>query len=382
MPSTNFVKYLHELISFKSISPCGDDAIKYLRDLLVKHGFSAEIKICGGNDGDYPVSNLYASYGNAKPNICFAGHVDVVPPGDLKLWHTDPFSATTHDQNIYGRGAVDMKGAIACALDASFNFLKLHNKPQGAISFLITSDEEKVAKHGTKEMLKHLEKQQQHIDFAIVGEPTCEQKIGDVIKIGRRGSINFHLTVKGQQGHVAYPEQAHNPVHDLINIIKDLIDLQFDQGTKFFQSSSLVVTSVDVGNYVTNLTPHQASGRFNVRFNDAHSAQGIIDLVEVAIARRSNLYQLDHQLSANVFIQKPQNFIKDFADIVKKATGIIPKLSTSGGTSDARFIYNYCQVAEFGLLSKTAHQANECTKIDDLQKLYNVYYSSLCKFLV
>jgi succinyl-diaminopimelate desuccinylase len=379
MQNNNFIKYLNELVSFRSITPFGGDAISYISDLLAKEGFSTEIKIFGNDE--YKVTNLYAIYGIEKPTICFAGHVDVVPPGDLSLWQSEPFVATSHGDKIYGRGTVDMKGSIACALDATFNFIKLNPQPNGSISFLITSDEEGEAKYGTKEMLLYLANTKQSIDLAILGEPTSEEEVGDTIKIGRRGSINFVLTVKGQQGHVAYPKLANNPIHNLTKILNDLINRALDKGSEFFQSSNLEVTSIDVGNNSSNVIPSEASGKFNVRFNDLHSPESIVSFVKETIERYTKGYELTYRLSANVFIQKPEGLIEKFANIVQEATGVIPKFSTSGGTSDARFIQEYCPVVEFGLLSNTAHKINEYTKINDLQKLYSVYYNSLCKFL-
>lgn len=379
MPDNNFIKYLHELVGFKSVTPFGDDIILYISDLLSKNGFVTEIKIFGNDQ--YKVSNLYAIYGIEKPTICFAGHVDVVPPGDLSLWHSDPFVATRCGDKIYGRGTVDMKGSIACALEAALNFIKLNPHPNGSISFLITSDEEGEAKYGTKEMLLYLANTKQSIDLAILGEPTSEEEVGDTIKIGRRGSINFTLTVKGQQGHVAYPKLANNPVHNITKILHHLINKPLDKGSEFFQCSNLEITSIDVGNNSSNVIPSEAFGKFNVRFNDLHSAENIVSLVKKTIERYTKGYQLTYKVAANVFIQKPPGLIATFANIAEETTGVIPKFSTSGGTSDARFIKEYCPVVEFGLLSNTAHKINEYTKISDLQKLYSVYYNTLCKFL-
>jgi len=380
-----YIKYLEELISFKSITPDSAGSIEYIKDLLSKNGFNIEVKTFG--DGYTEVTNLYAIYGKGRPNICFAGHVDVVPAGDLKIWDSDPFIATHNEDKIYGRGAVDMKGALACALAASLDFIKLHPNSKGAISFLITSDEEGDGKYGTAEMLRHLYKDGiADIDLAIVGEPTSELQIGDTIKIGRRGSINFHLIILGKQGHVAYPKKAANPLPCLTNILYELANYELDKGSEFFQQSNLEITSIDVGNNVTNVIPGEASTRFNIRFNDLHSAESLVNLITELTEKYCNKYRLDYKLnsnsSANSFIQKPVGLIADFVEAVKNSTKIKPDLSTSGGTSDARIIKNYCQVVEFGLLSETAHKINECTKIADLQTLYHVYYNSLIKFLI
>lgn len=379
-----YIKFLQDLISFPSVTPSSNGSIEYITDLLEGNGFRTESKIFG--EDNYKVTNLYAVYGEAKPNICFAGHVDVVPIIDRSLWLNDPFKAHIIDDKIYGRGAVDMKGAIACFLAASLDFIKLNSTPRGAISLLITSDEEGPAKYGTAEMLKYLHKDTDKlIDLAIVGEPTSRQQVGDTIKIGRRGSINFNLTIYGTAGHVAYPLLAKNPLPYLVEILNILAHHQLDAGSKFFQQSNLEITSIDVGNNVNNVIPGEASARFNIRFNDLHSAASIIALVNSIIseylAKDSLKYELTSASSADSFIQEPIGLIADFARVVETTTKIATDLSTDGGTSDARFIKNYCPVVEFGLRSGEAHKINEYTKIIDLQTLYRVYYDSLIKFL-
>jgi succinyl-diaminopimelate desuccinylase len=279
-----------------------------------------------------------------------------------------------------------MKGAIACFLAASLDFIKLNPTPHGSISFLITSDEEGNAKYGTVEMLKYLHKGGNNlIDLAIVGEPTNERQIGDTIKIGRRGSINFNLVLYGTMGHVAYPLQASNPITPLVQILNELVNYRLDKGSEFFQQSNLEVTSIDVGNDVTNVIPSKITTKFNIRFNDLHSSSSITDLIDQIInkycAKCNFKYELSSVTSANCFIQEPVGLIADFVRVVSNTTGVYTKLSTSGGTSDARFIQNYCPVVEFGLQSNTAHKINEYTEINDLQILYHVYYNSLIKLL-
>ncbi|MCC8368991.1 MAG: succinyl-diaminopimelate desuccinylase [Rickettsia endosymbiont of Oxypoda opaca] len=379
-----YINYLKELLRFESLTPRSNGAIEYIDKLLQESGFYTEIKLFG--DSSSQVTNLYGVYGNKKPNICFVGHVDVVPAGDYNLWHnSEPFKANEQGGKIYGRGAADMKGAIACFLAASLDFIKNNQNLNGSISFLITSDEEGEAKYGTKEMLKHIYNQGHKVDFAIVGEPTCEKEIGDIIKIGRRGSINFNLSIEGLEGHVAYPLKAKNPLPCLIKIMNDIINIKLDEGSKFFDRSNTCVTSIDVGNNITNVIPGEASARFNIRFNDLHSAESLTNLIKRIAEKYCNEYKLNYELtgksSAESFIQSPIDRIADFAGIVASTTNIKPKFSTSGGTSDARFVKNYCPIVEFGLLSETAHKINEYTKITDLQKLYNVYYNSLTKFL-
>jgi len=379
-----YMKFLQDLIGFRSVTPHSAGSIEYIVGLLEQHGFKTETKIFG--EGDYQVTNLYAVYGTARPNICFAGHVDVVPVGDRALWLHDPFTAVTDNGKIYGRGTVDMKGAIACFLAASLDFIKLKPNPNGAISFLITSDEEGPARHGTNEMLKYLHHDNNHlIDLAIVGEPTNENAIGDTIKIGRRGSVNFNLTLHGTAGHVAYPLKANNPIPCMMQVLHKLVIHELDKGTQFFQPSHLELTSVDVGNGVTNVIPGKVTSKFNVRFNNLHSAESVKNIVERIVGQYCTKYGVQYELtsssSADSFIQETAGLIADFVQVVRDTTAIETQLSTSGGTSDARFIRNYCPVVEFGLKSDEAHKINEYTQIIDLQSLYGVYYNSLIKFL-
>ncbi|KAJ6644971.1 Succinyl-diaminopimelate desuccinylase [Pseudolycoriella hygida] len=339
---------------------------------------------------DYQVTNLYGIYGDSKPNICFAGHVDIVPAGDEALWLGDPFIANIVGDKIYGRGTVDMKGAIACFLAASLNFIKLNPNLKGSISFLITSDEEGKAEYGTKEMLKYLYRDtpypQKLIDLAIVGEPTNYHQIGDTAKIGRRGSINFDLILYGTAGHVAYPSQASNPIPYLIYILNDLVNYRLDEGSEFFQESHLEVTSIDVGNNVTNVIPGKITSKFNIRFNDNHSSYSILKLVEKIIentcVKYNTEYKLNYVTAAECFIQEPKGLIADFIEVVTDTTQMVTKLSTSGGTSDARFIRNYCPVVEFGLCFSTAHKMNEYTEIRDLQRLYHRTFMSSRLYLI
>ncbi|ABV75573.1 succinyl-diaminopimelate desuccinylase [Rickettsia akari str. Hartford] len=373
------------MIGFKSVTPENDGAIEYIDDLLKQHGFKTEIKIFGDFKSEQ-VTNLYAIFGRNEPNICFVGHVDVVPVDNHALWHnSSPFKASKQDGKIYGRGAVDMKGAIACFLAASLDFIKNNAGFKGSISFLLTSDEEGKAKHGTKEMLQYIYDQGYKVDFAIVGEPTCEKEIGDTIKIGRRGSVNFKLNIDGLAGHVAYPHKANNPLPCLIKILHELTNIRLDEGTEFFQNSNLEVTNIDVGNETSNVIPASTEASFNIRFNNLHSAETLAKQVEEIIKRYCKEYKVDYKLEyssfAGSFIQNPSAKIKEFAKVVEHTLKIKPKFSTSGGTSDARFVKNYCPLVEFGLLSETAHKINEYTKISDLQKLYDVYYNFLIKIL-
>ena len=379
-----YVNYLKDLLKFKSVTPNSSGAIEYIESLLKRHDFKTEIKIFGDSQSEQ-VTNLYAVYKNSKPNICFAGHVDVVPIINENLWYASPFSAHIIGDEIYGRGVVDMKGAIACFLAATLDFIKNSSDIKGSISFLLTSDEEGNARHGTKEMLQYIYDQGYKIDFAIVGEPTCEQEIGDTIKIGRRGSINFKLNVEGLEGHVAYPHKANNPISCLIKILNELLEIKLGERTKFFQKSNLEITSIDVGNNAANIIPARAVAHFNIRFNCLYSVETLVQLIEQIVKQYCKEYKLNYKLeysnSAESFIQNPSDKIKDFTKVVENVLRIKPQFSTNGGTSDARFIKNYCPLVEFGLLSETAHKINECAKISDLQKLYNVYYHFLMKVL-
>ena len=374
----DILSILQKLISYKSVTPTGADAIEYIEQMLTKLGFKCKVKCFG--EGAEEVTNLYAVYGNQKPNICFAGHVDVVPAMNEELWKSDPYKMNIIDDNVYGRGTVDMKGAIACALASVAEFLK-HNKPSGAISFLLTTDEEGDAKYGTKMMLEHIKNQKPLIDLCILGEPTTIQNIGDTIKIGRRGSVNFDLTINGKQGHVAYPEKAINPLPILIDILKEIKDKKFDNGNEFFQSTNLELTSIDTGNQTSNIIPESVNAKFNIRFNNLQSAKDLNIHITEIVSKYSDTYDIKHTSSSNPFIQKYSKKMKKFSAIVEAECGIKPSIETGGGTSDARFIHSFTEVVEFGLNCNLAHKINEHTKISDLQTLYNVYYNTLVKFL-
>jgi len=369
---------LETLIGFKSVTPRGKDAIEFIANFLSNLGFKSEVK-CFGQGAD-EVANLYAVFGNATPNICFAGHVDVVPPMNEHLWHANPFKMLIEDDIIYGRGTVDMKGALACSLVAVAQFLKNTSNPNISISFLLTSDEEGDAVYGTKKMLEYIASQGHKIDFCILGEPTSQFKIGDTIKIGRRGSVNFDLTVKGKQGHVAYPEKAINPIPVMARILSALTDKKFDSGSEYFQKSNLEITSVDTGNPTSNIIPESVRAKFNIRFNDNHTAKDLNAMVMQIISKHCEDYDLKYTSSAAPFIQKYSPRMQKFTKLVQEVCKLSPNIETSGGTSDARFIHSYCEIVEFGLNNNSAHQINEHTKISDLQTLYNVYYGCLALY--
>lgn len=371
---------LKELIAFKSVTPKGLDAINFVEKFLSELGFKCILKEFGS--GENKVSNLYAVIGNKSPNICFAGHVDVVPPLNIDKWHNDPFELYLKENKIFGRGTVDMKGAIACYLIAIKNFLENNpNLDSSSISVLLTSDEEGDAINGTVKMLEYIEKLNHKIDFCILGEPTTKQKIGDTIKIGRRGSINFELEITGKQGHVAYPEKAINPIPITAQIINDLNNFNFDQGSEFFQKSNLEITSINTENKVFNIIPNSVLIKFNIRFNNLSSDEYIISEIHKIIKKYTNNYDLKYRVPSKPFLQEICQKIKLFSDIVENSCGQTPKLDTNGGTSDARFIHKYTKTVEFGLNCDSAHKINEFTQIKDLQILYNVYYDCLNGFI-
>ena len=371
------LEILEELIAFRSVTPKGSDAIKYVADFLSELGFKCDIQQFG--PASEQVTNLYAVLGESAPNICFAGHLDVVPPMNENLWNTDPFKMHLQGDIVYGRGTVDMKGAIACAMSAVREFILKGSKPNGSISFLLTTDEEGPGTYGTKMMLEHLKNHK--IDFCILGEPTSRKIIGDTIKIGRRGSINFTLKINGKQGHVAYPEQAINPAPALMTILTELQNKKLDNGSQYFQKSNLEVTSIDTGNDVSNIIPESIIVKFNIRFNDHHTANDLNIMVRSIIAQHSEDYDLQYTCSSEPFIQKYSNRMQQFTDIVADVCKTKPTVETGGGTSDARFIHKFTEVVEFGLNCDLAHKINEYTKISDLQTLHNVYYNCLNEFL-
>lgn len=378
----NLISILQDLISFNTVSPRGYDAIKYIASYLEKLGFTCDIQKFGTST-ENETTNLYASLGaDYQTNICFAGHVDVVPEMEISSWKFPPFTGTLHEGSIYGRGAVDMKGGLACMLAAVGDFLAEHKSHlKTNISFLITSDEEGDADFGTCKMLEYIKDKYPKIDLCILGEPTNKKQIGDTVKIGRRGSINFDLKIQGKQGHVAYPQDALNPIPTAINIANRLANLKLDEGSQFFMPSNLEITSIDAKNNVTNIIPDSVNIKFNIRFNDHYNTDKITSLIEAnileLIASTGCKYIMNYKVSSESFIQKISPQMQDFINIIHNVTSIQPNITTDGGTSDARFIYKYASVIEFGLKSDLAHQINESVQISDLQILYKVYYSFL-----
>jgi succinyl-diaminopimelate desuccinylase len=356
------VSLAQALIRCPSVTPADGNAQATLADALRDLGFAVHrLRFAG-------IENLFARLGETSPHICFAGHTDVVPPGPH--WHTDPFGAELADGQLYGRGACDMKGAIAAFVAAIPAALPL---TQGSISLLITGDEEGQATDGTVRVLEWMAQNNQIPDMCLVGEPTNPITLGEVIKIGRRGSLNATLTVHGTQGHVAYPRRADNPVHRLLTALSALTAAPLDAGTGWFEPSGLQITSVDVGNPATNVIPAEAIARLNIRFNDRHTGASLTTWLQETIAPHAPRFDLDVAVSGEAFLTEPGPFTQLLSEAIKQVTGITPRLDTGGGTSDARFIARYCPVAEFGLVGATMHKADESVSLADLRSLTQIY---------
>ncbi|WP_047264157.1 succinyl-diaminopimelate desuccinylase [Candidatus Liberibacter africanus] len=382
----NSVTHLIKLIECPSITPQDGEAISILINTLKPLGFNVEAKYFQ-TENTLPVRNLYARFGTKEPNLMFAGHVDVVPPGNLNLWKYPPFSATIVEDKIYGRGAVDMKGGIACFIAAVSRFISKY-KNFGSISLLITGDEEGPAINGTKKMLPWLEKKGEKWNACIVGEPTCNNLLGDTIKIGRRGSLTGEIILNGKQGHTAYPHLAENPIRGLIPVLYQLTNIEFDSGSDNFPPTNLEVTTIDVGNSEKNVIPAQLKMSFNIRFNDLWNEQTLIEEVKSRLIKGiQNVPKLSHSVSFSspispVFLTHDRKLTSVLSKIIYNITGITPLLSTSGGTSDARFIKDYCPVIEFGLVGKTIHAPNENTSLQDLEDLTCIYENFLQNWFI
>ncbi len=364
-----------DLISCKSITPTNDGAIEKIEKILTGYGFTCKTLEFG--KGKLKVKNLYAflKYGKG-PNICFAGHTDVVPPGNISQWKTNPFLSTIKNNRLYGRGASDMKGAIGAYIEAIINLINYKKNFNGTISLLITGDEEGEANYGTKKVIDWLIKRKIKIDFCLVGEPTNPKFLGEMCKIGRRGSLNGILNVYGTQGHVAYPERAINPMKSLLKYC-DILNEPLDKGNDFFQASNLEITSIDVDNQVTNLIPSKALLRFNIRFNDNFNSKSLISLLRKRLDTIGDNYKLEVKVSGESFYNTSDKLSKSLSSAIYKVLKIKPEMSTSGGTSDARFISSICPVIEFGLVGNTMHQVNENVKISDVKKLSKIYFEFL-----
>jgi succinyl-diaminopimelate desuccinylase len=378
------VSITRDLVRCPSVTPADAGALGVLETILKAAGFEVH-RVTFSEPGTADIDNLYARIGTSAPHISFAGHTDVVPAGDEAAWTSGAFSGDVKDGFLYGRGAVDMKGGIACSVAAALQYLADHGgQPKGSISFLITGDEEAIAINGTVKLLQWVKARGETFDHCVLGEPSNVETLGDCIKIGRRGSLSGTLYVDGVQGHVAYPHRAANPVPDIASIVVALSQEPLDHGSAQFQASNLEFTSIDVGNTATNVIPAQARAKFNIRFNDLHNQDSLRELVEQRVAKaagnRIKARVIWEYSNANVFVTKPGAFTDLAVAAIESVTGRKPELSTSGGTSDARFISNYCPVIEFGLVGQTMHQVDERTPVADLEKLTKIYRGMLDRY--
>ncbi len=385
---TDALSIVRDLIRCPSVTPADAGALGVLENLLKAAGFAVH-RVTFSEPGTADIDNLYARIGDSAPHITFAGHTDVVPAGDESAWSVGAFSGEVKDGFVYGRGAVDMKGGIACSVAAVLDYLKSNGgRPRGdgkgSISFLITGDEEDVSVNGTVKLLQWLAARGEQFDHCVLGEPSNQEAMGDCIKIGRRGSQSGTLIVEGVQGHVAYPHRAHNPVPDIARLIVAIADEPLDRGSAQFQPSNLEFTSVDVGNTATNVIPGQARAKFNIRYNDLHTQDSLRELVEERVAKaagnrvRARIEWLPS--NSNVFLTQPGPFTDLAVAAIEEVTGRRPELSTTGGTSDARFIASYCPVIEFGLVGQTMHQVDERAAVKDIEQLTRIYRGILDRY--
>ena len=370
------VQLARDLIQCPSVTPAEGGALDLLQRVLEGMGFTCN-RLVFSEDGTPNVDNLYARLGDNRPNFCFAGHTDVVPTGPVDEWSADPFAADIRDGVLYGRGASDMKGAIAAFAVAVERVLS-KGALDGSISFLITGDEEGPSINGTKKMLGWLTERKEALDACVVGEPTNPERLGDMMKIGRRGSMNGFIEVKGVQGHTAYPHLADNPAHRLVDMLTALTSKPLDEGSDHFQASSLQISTIDIGNTATNVIPANARAVFNIRFNDLHNSDSLTAWIRKTLDGAigdGGVYELEVQVSGESFLTPPGKL----SDVVSAACWDVlqlqPDLSTTGGTSDARFIKDYCPVVEFGLVGQTMHKIDERADVRDIERLTDVYES-------
>ena len=381
---TDALSIVRDLIRCPSVTPADAGALGVLENLLKAAGFAVH-RVTFSEPGTADIDNLYARIGDSAPHITFAGHTDVGPAGDESAWSHGAFSGEVKDGFVYGRGAVDMKGGIACSVAAVLDYLKDNGgRPKGSISFLITGDEEDVSINGTVKLLQWAAARGERFDHCVLGEPSNQEAMGDCIKIGRRGSQSGTLIVEGMQGHVAYPHRAQNPVPDIARLIVAIADEPLDRGSAQFQPSNLEFTSVNVGNSATNVIPGQARAKFNIRYNDLHTQDSLRKLVEERVAKaagnrvRARIEWLPS--NSNVFLTKPGPFTDLAVAAIEEVTGRRPELSTTGGTSDARFISSYCPVIEFGLVGQTMHQVDERASVADIEQLTKIYRGILDRY--
>jgi succinyl-diaminopimelate desuccinylase len=363
---------LQDLIRCPSVTPADAGAMAVLEAALEPLGFTCTRLRFG------EIENLFARRGTVGTHLCFAGHTDVVPPGDLAGWTADPFGAELRDGLVYGRGATDMKGGVAAWIAA---IASLKPDLPGSLSLLITGDEEGPATEGTVKVLEWMQANGQIPDMCIVGEPTSKVVLGDTIKIGRRGSMNVAIAIHGVQGHTAYPQRADNPIHRLVRVLHTLTATPLDQGSEWFEATTLQVSSIDVGNPATNVIPPVARARLNIRFNDLHSSVSLTQRIRDVLEAEGARYELDVSCSGESFMTQPGAFVVALQAATRQATGVEPKLDTGGGTSDARFIARYCPVAELGAVGATMHKSDESTPVEELRALARLYATVIAALL-
>ena len=369
------VELTQKLIQCPSVTPHEGGALDLLQSVLEELGFTCT-RLPFSEEGTDDVDNLYARLGDGEPNLCFAGHTDVVPVGDREGWDDDPFQGLIKGGMLYGRGAADMKGAIACWVSAVSAYLEKQGRPKGALSLLITGDEEGPSINGTKKMLPAITKMGEKLDACVTGEPTNPTALGEMVKIGRRGSLNVTITVTGVQGHTGYPHLADNAAHRLVSMLKALTDWEIDRGSEHFQPSTLAISTIDIGNPATNIIPGTAKAVFNIRFNDLHSSDSLEKkyraILDEAIGDGGQ-YELDIKVSGESFLTPPGQLSDLVSEACEAVIGQRPELSTTGGTSDSRFIKDYCPVLDFGLVGQTMHKTNECVAVSDIEALGKIY---------
>lgn len=373
------VALTQSLIACPSVTPEDAEAQDILKNELKKLGFTIHDLPFDGR-GSYPVKNFFARLGDAGPHLCFAGHTDVVPPGDEKLWSVPPYAGKIVDGHVIGRGAADMKGNICCFVAALADFLNGYSAVKGSISLIITGDEEADSINGTDRVLEWMAANGHVPDVCLVGEPTNPDTLGQELKIGRRGSLTGRLTVKGKQGHVAYPDRADNPLPRLIKMLDAIKDHIYDKGSAYFPATNLEITTVDVGNKAANVIPAEGRATFNLRFSDRWDAPRLSEKIRTILNGVSPDYELDLRVGAESFLTQPGEWTNLVAGAVEKTTGRKPALTTTGGTSDARFVSKYCPVVEFGLINKTIHQVDEKVAVADLTALTAVYKEILMQY--
>ena len=380
---TDSLAILQDLVRCRSVTPAEGGALTYLENFLSRHGFVCH-RLIFKDDNTPDVENLFARIGSGGPHLCFAGHTDVVPPGREEDWTLAPFAAELKDGFLYGRGASDMKGSVAAFAAAAADHLRSGGKSKGSISFLITGDEEGPAINGTVKVLRWMKDNGHVPDHCIVGEPSCVETLGDTIKIGRRGSLSFAVTVEGRQGHAAYPHKADNPIPKIARLIERISNAKLDDGNAHFDASTLAVTTVDVGNPAANVIPARATAKFNIRFSPVHGFATLKDWVaaqvEAVRAELGGSWAVTSNEGADAFITEPGAFVGLVQDAVARETGLLPKLSTAGGTSDARFIKDYCPVLEFGPTNATIHMTDERISVAELRATQAVYASIIAAY--